>query len=147
MKMVDSSEKKLNVADIAAIALQNTDSKYDPNVGFPAILAELSQPNTKHIQIGNTLFVVHAGENGQGFFKSLNADTARNFYENSMKFCVWAKNKLGMRVLMTQFKDKHIEVLFRAIAKKPPMPGMGYQVFHMDSGETRIVLSLGKQEK
>lgn len=147
MKMVDSSEKKLNVADIAAIALQNTDSKYDPKVGFPAILAELSQPNTEHIQIGNTLFVVHSGENGQGFFKSLNADTARNFYENSMKFCVWAKNKLGMRVLMTQFKDKHIEVLFRAIAKKPPMPGMGYQVFHMKSGETRIVLSLGNQEK
>lgn len=146
MEMVDSSKKKLNVADIASIALQNTKSEYEPKVAFPAILSEMSQPKTQHIQIGNTIFIVHIGENGQGSFKSLNADTARNFYENSLKFCVWARNKLHLYALMTQFKDKHIETLFKAIAKKPPMPGMGYQVFHMKSGETRIVLTLGKQE-
>jgi hypothetical protein len=146
MKMVDSSDRVLNLAEIVAIALQNTASEYDVKVAFPAVLSELTQPKTQFKQIGNTLFVVHAGEKGQGFFKSLNADTARNFYENSMKFCVWAKRDLGMSVLVTQFKDKHIEVLFRAIAKKPPMPGMGYQVLNLDSGETRIVLNLGGKE-
>lgn len=143
MKMVDSSDRVLNLAEIVAIALQNTSSQYDAKVAFPAILSELTQPKTEFKQIGNTLFVVHPGERGQGFFKSLNADTARNFYENSMKFCVWAKRDLGMNTLVTQFKDKHIEVLFKAIAKKPPMPNMGYQVMNMESGETRIVLNLG----
>lgn len=145
MKMVDSSEKQLNTAEIADIALKNTDSGFDPTVGFTAILAELGQPNTKHIQLGNTLFIVHVGNNGQGFFKALNADTARNFYENSMKFCVWAK-KQGLNVLVTEFVEKSIEVLFKAIAKKPPMPGMGYQVFRSKNGATRIALNLGKGE-
>jgi hypothetical protein len=142
MKMVDSSQKKLNVADIASIALENTKSEYPPKVAFPAILAEMSQPNTKHLQLGNTIFILHMGKDGQGFFKALNADTARNFYQNSMKFCVWAKEQ-GMKVIMTQFEEKSIEVLFKAIAKKPPMPDMGYQAMHMKSGETRIVLNLG----
>lgn len=145
MKMVDSAKEKLNVADIAAIALQNTKSEFSPKVAFPAILAEMSQPNTKHLQLGNTIFILHMGDNGQGFFKALNADTARNFYENSMKFCVWAKQQ-GMRVIMTQFTEKSIETLFKAISKKPPMPGMGYQVLHMKGGETRIVLNLGKEQ-
>lgn len=142
MKMVDSSKQQLNVAEIALIALENTDSEYEPKVALPAILAELSQPKTKYLQLGNTLFILHMGENGQGFFKALNADTARNFYENSMKFCVWAKEQ-GMRVLVTEFKDQPIETLFKAIAKKPPMPGMGYQVFRSKSGVTRIALNLG----
>jgi hypothetical protein len=146
MKMVDSSEKELNVADIATIALQNTNSQYDPMVGFPAILTELNQPNTKYTQIGNTLFIVHMGEGGKGFFKALNADTARNFYQNSMKFCVWAKKELKLNVLVTEFKDSNIETLFKAIAKKPPMPGMGYQVFRSKSGDTRIALNLGQGE-
>jgi hypothetical protein len=146
MKMVDSSEKKLNLADIAAIALQNTDSQYDPKVGFPAILTEMNQPNTKYSQIGNTVFIVHMGEGGKGFFKALNADTARNFYQNSLKFCVWAKKELKLNMLVTEFKDSSIETLFKAIAKKPPMPGMGYQTFRSKNGQTRIALNLGQGE-
>lgn len=146
MKMVDSSEKELNVAEIATIALQNTDSQYDPKVGFPAILTELNQPNTKYTQIGNTLFIVHMGEGGKGFFKALNADTARNFYQNSMEFCVWAKKELKLNLLVTEFKEATLETLFKAIAKKPPMPGMGYQVFRSKNGVTRIALNLGQGE-
>lgn len=143
-QMIDSRKQQLNSADIVTIALHNTQSKYPPQVAYPAVLAEMSQPNTQVKQIGNTMFVVHMGDNGQGFFKALNADSARNFLENSKAFCIWAKKELGMNLLVTEFEDPAIEVLFKMIARNPPFPGMGYQAFHMKSGATRIALNLGK---
>lgn len=143
-QMIDSRQKQLNSADIVTIALANTESEYPPEVAFPAILSEMSQPDTEVKQIGNTIFVVHTGKDGQGFFKALNADTAQNFLSNSKAFCIWAKKELHLRVLVTEFEDQAIEKLFQLIARNPPMPGMGYQVFHMRSGATRIVLGLGK---
>lgn len=143
-QMIDSRKQQLNSAEIVTIALHNTKSQYAPEVAYPAVLAEMSQPNTKVKQIGNTMFVVHMGDDGNGFFKALNADTAPNFLRNSIAFCAWAKNSLGMKNLVTEFTEKSIEVLFRTIAKNPPFPDMGYQVFHMKSGATRIVLGLGK---
>ena len=143
MAMVDSRERKLNSAEIAHIALEHTRSKHSPEVAFPAILTEMSQPNTDVKQLGNTIFILHKGDKGQGFFKALNADKARNFVENSRQYVVYAK-KLGMNMLVTEFEDPAISTLFHAISKKPPMPGMGFKEYKLKSGGRRIVLNLGQ---
>ena len=114
------------------------------NVVLPAITAELSHPNVYTRQIGNTVFEVMPGKDGKGFFKAFNADVSKNFVDNSKRFVIWAKEELGMKLLVTQFKGPEIQTLFKIISQDPPMEGMGYQVFHMNSGDTRIVLKLGE---
>jgi hypothetical protein len=142
MAMVDSKEKKLDFAQIAAIAMKNTHSNVPDRLAMPAILTEVTQPNTDVKQIGNTVFILHKGKNGQAFFKALNADKARNFVENSKQYVVYAK-KIGMNMLVTEFDDPAISTLFHAISKKPPMPGMGFKEYKLKSGGRRIVLNLG----
>jgi hypothetical protein len=143
MAMVDSKEKKLDFAQIAAIAMKNTHSNVPDRLAMPAILTEVTQPNTDVKQIGNTVFILHKGKNGQAFFKALNADKARNFVENSKQYVVYAK-KIGMNMLVTEFDDPAISTLFHAISKKPPMPGMGFKEYKLKSGGRRIVLNLGQ---
>ena len=143
MAMVDSKEKKLDFAQIAAIAMKNTHSNVPNRMAMPAILTEVTQPNTDVKQMGNTVFILHKGKNGQGFFKALNADKARNFVENSKQYVVYAK-KIGMNMLVTEFDDPAISTLFHAISKKPPMPGMGFKEYKLKSGGRRIVLNLGQ---
>lgn len=142
-KMIDSNKQKLDFAQIATIALENTRSQYPVKAAMPAILTEVTQPNTDVKQMGNTVFILHEGEDGQAFFKALNADTPRNFLQNSRKYVVYAKNELGLDVLVTEFTDPAISTLFHAISKSPPMPGMGFKEYKTDNGGFRIVLNLG----
>ena len=142
-QMVDSRREKLNSAEIVTIALENTRSPYPVNKALPAILTEMAQPNTDVKQMGNTMFVLHKGDNGQGVFKALNADIPQNFLDNSRKYVVYAKQNLGMNVLVTEFQDPAISTLFHVIARNPPMENMGFQEFKTSSGGKRIVLNLG----
>jgi hypothetical protein len=143
-QMVDSRRQKLNSAEIVTIALENTRSPYPVNKALPAILTEMAQPNTDVKQMGNTMFVLHKGDNGQGFFKALNADVPQNFLANSIKYVVYAKKDLRMNVLVTEFQDPAISTLFHAISRNPPMEGMGFQEFKTSNGGFRIVLNLGQ---
>jgi len=142
-KMIDSNKQKLDFAEIAAIAFENTRLTVPKKFAMTGVLSEVNQPNTDVKQIGNTVFILHKGENGQGFFKALNADTAANFVAHSKKYVVYAK-KMGMNMLVTEFEDSAISKLFHAIAKAPPMPGMGFKEYKKDNGGFRIVLNLGK---
>ena len=142
--LVDSQQRDLNPFEIVTIGLENMKTKYPLQVALPAVMTEINQPNAKTQKIGNTLFVVLTGENGQGFFKAFNADTPINYVENGKHFCVWAKEELGMHMLVTEFEDPAISKLFHIIAKNPPMEGMGFKEYKMTSGETRIVLNLGE---
>ncbi len=141
---VDSKKRQLNTGQIVGIFLANHKQPQPAEVMMPAILDELNQPSAKVKQIGNTLFEVHVGEKGQGFFKAFNADTGVNFYENSKLFCVWAHRLLGLKILVTEFNDPSLERLFKLISMNPPMPGMGYQIFRSEDGRTRIALKLGE---
>jgi hypothetical protein len=141
---IDSKKQKLDTGQIIGIFLQNNKQPHSPEVMMPAILDELSQPNTEVKQFGNTLFEVHKGKDGQGFFKAFNADTGANFVENSKVFAVWAKRVLGLKILVTEYSDESLDRLFKLIAFNPPMPGMGYQVFRAKDGKTtRVALNLG----
>jgi hypothetical protein len=141
--MVNSKDKKLNSAEIIMIALESTKSKYPPKVAYPAIITEMTQPNTDVKQLGNTMFILHRADEDQAFFKALNADVAQNFLDNSKKYVVYAKKELGLKILVTQFTDPAISTLFHMIAKNPPMPNMGFTEYETTSGENRIVLNLG----
>jgi hypothetical protein len=143
-QMVDSRQQKLDFAEIAVIALENTRSPAPKGFGLPAILTEVNQPNTDVKQMGNTVFILHAGDNGQGFFKALNADVPQNFLDNSRKYVVYAKQNLGMNVLVTEFQDQAISTLFHAISRNPPMEGMGFKEYKTSNGGYRIVLNLGQ---
>jgi hypothetical protein len=158
MELVDSKQKRLNSFEIISIFLSNTGfysmpvggsgSKMSPEVAMPAIIAEFKQPNTEFVRLGNTIYILHKGKDGKGFFKAYNADTPRNFLENSRKFCVIAFRKFKMDYLVTEFQGQGIERLFYAISKNPPLPGMGYKVYKgQKTGTTRIVLKLGDRKK
>ena len=142
-KMIDSNKQKLDFAQIVVIALENTRSNFPIKAALPAILTEATQPNTDVKQMGNTVFILHEGKDGQAIFKALNADTPRNFLQNSRKYVVYAKNELGLDVLITEFSDPAISTLFHAISKSPPMPGMGFKEYKTAKGAYRIVLNLG----
>lgn len=141
--MVDSKTKKLDPATIVVTALENTKSEYPPQVALPAVMTEMNQPNTEVKQLGNTLFILHKGKGEEAFFKALNADTARNFVESSREFVTYARKKLGIKLLVTEFTDPAISTLFAAISKNPPMPNMGYEEYKTTDGSFRIVLNLG----
>jgi hypothetical protein len=145
--MVDSRQKELNPFEIVTIAIQHMGNDYPMEVVMPAISTELNQPNSRSKKIGNTLFSVLVGKDklaDQGFFKAFNADIPPNFVKNSKEFCVWAKDELGMNLLVTEFQGKEISQLFQIIARNPPLEGMGYTEYETDDGGTRIVLSLGE---
>ncbi|UOF78445.1 hypothetical protein [Caudoviricetes sp.] len=146
MEFVDSKKQKLNIGQIIPIFLRNTDQHKNPAIMVPAILSELSQPSVKTRQIGNTVFELITGKQGddQAFFKAFNADTADNFVENSKQFVVWARRVAGLKILVTEFQDPALTQLFKVISMNPPMPKMGYKVYKTQNGGTRIVLNLGE---
>lgn len=139
----NSKQVKLNSAGIVADWLQNNSQQHPPQVMLAGILKELSEPTVQTKQIGNTLFEVIMGKNDQAFFKAFNADTGPNFVDNSKQFCVWARRVLNIKTLVTEFSDPSLERLFKIISMNPPIPGMGYQVFHTSNGSIRIALNLG----
>ena len=142
--LVDSHERDLNPFEIVTIGLQNMKTKYPLEVALPAVMTEMNQPNAKTEKIGNTFFLVLTGKDGQGFFKAFNADTPANYVENGKEFCLWAKEELGMHMLVTEFEDPVISKLFHIIAQDPPMDGMGFKEYKLSNGDHRIVLNLGE---
>jgi len=68
-QMTDSAKQTLNTADIIMAALKNTKSKIPPKLAYPAIMAEMSQPNTDVKQLGNTIFVLHRVDEDRAFLK------------------------------------------------------------------------------
>jgi hypothetical protein len=141
---VDSKQKILNIGQILGLWLKNNPNQpYPPKVMLPAILTELSHEGVETKQIGNTLFEIIDGKEGEAFFKAFNADTGKNFVENSKLFTVYAKTVLKIRKLVTEFTDPTISQLFKIIAMNPPMPNMNYQERKTPSGSTVIHLNLG----
>jgi hypothetical protein len=142
MKTVDSKKQKLNIADIVMHDSETSKSDVPMQQLIPALIQELNNPNCASRQIGNSLFILHKGEDGKGFFRGLNADTAENYIDNIREFLIWAKEDLGMTFLMTQFKGQEIARITKYFKKHPPIPGMQHVMFNMSNGETRLVLLL-----
>jgi hypothetical protein len=147
MEMVDSKQQKLKGEQIIEIAAANT------KVGRPMkqvkemLTVEFKMPNVWKMQEGNTIFIVHKTKyEGYGFFRALNADTARNFIDNGRAFCD-AAYKVGFDVVVTQFNEPSLLGIFKVISRNPVQEGMGYQAQKTKDGGLQVTLVLGPKRE
>jgi hypothetical protein len=141
--LVDSTQQMLKVPQILGIAAQTTGSNRPLKEAIQMLSVELSLPNIWKCREGNTLFIVHKTTHpGVGYFRALNADTARNYLENSRKFAD-AAYAIGFNVLVTQFQDPSILNIFKIISRNPVREGMGYKAHKTNDGGYQVTLQLG----
>jgi hypothetical protein len=143
-QMVDSQQQELSVEDIIGIAGMNTGAEVEPQRLVEMINAELQMPNTLFLREGNTLFIIHKAEPGVGYFRALNADTARNFLENGRTFML-ACHKMGFDTMATKFDDPTILSVFRYVSQNPPVEGMGYNVRKTNDGGFYVTVNTGQR--
>lgn len=145
--VVDSKHQMLETEEIINIAAQETGSPYSPEQTLASVMAECNEGGAILMREGNTLFVINKSPKDPsiGLFRALNADTARNYIQNSIVF-VEAAAAAGFRVLVTTFYDPSILSIFKYISRNPPLPNMGYAV-QKSTGQAgegyRVTLSLG----
>ena len=139
--LVDSKKKQLTDNAIVMIAAQETKSPHPASTVYAALVKEMNMPGTSLVRDGNTLFIIHVGEGRTGIFRALNADTARNYLENSYAF-IQGAYKMGFDVLVSEFEDPTIFNIFKAISRNPPQEGMGYRAERTDKG-FRVTVKLG----
>ena len=139
--LVNSKEKQLGEQAILMIAAQETKSKYSAAQVYVALIKEMNLRGTSTYKAGNTLFIMHHAKGRVGTFRALNADTARNYLENSYEF-IQAAYKMGFDTLMTTFEDPTIINIFKAISRNPPQEGMGYKAEKLEGGY-RVTVKLG----
>lgn len=139
--LVDSKKKELGVEAILMIAAQETKSPHPASTIYAAMVKEMNMPGTSIVRDGNTLFVIHVSEGRVGFFRALNADTARNYLESSYAF-IQGAYKMGFDTLVSEFEDPTIMNIFKAISRNPPQEGMGYKAERTKRG-FRVTVKLG----
>lgn len=145
---VDSKEHKLSQLEIIKTALEETNSPYTTQQGIAAVTAEAYSPNTIVMREGNTLFFINFDPNDKtrGMFRALNADTPRNYLDNSMEF-IRAAGMAGFKTLVSQFSDPALIHIFKYISRNPPFPGMGYAVQHDPEKDIyQATVSLGQAQ-
>ena len=143
--LVDSKTQMLDPVKIIEIAIEETKSQYSQEQGVASVIAESQTPNTMIMREGNTLFIINYDptDKSRGMFRALNADTGRNYLENSRTF-IKAAGMAGFRTMVVQFQDPTILNIFRYIYRDPPLPGMGYAVQYDESkGLYQVTINLG----
>lgn len=147
--LVDSRKEKLDQMAIIKEALSQTKSPYTLEQGIAAIVAEGRAPNSICIRNGNTIFMINYDpkDKRNGVFRALNADVPSQYIKNSVDF-IKAAGMMGMKILVTDFKDETVASIFKYIARNPPFPKMGYQIFRLkDDKGFRAVINLGHAKK
>jgi hypothetical protein len=139
--LVDSNKKKLGEQAILMIAAQETKSPHPASAIYAAMVKEMNMPGVTVVREGNTIFIIHVAEGRVGFFRALNADTARNYLESSYAF-IQAAYKMGFDTLVSDFEDPTIMNIFKAISRNPPQEGMGYKAERTKRG-FRVTVKLG----
>ena len=143
--MVDSKQQKLNTFEIVHTALVDAGDTTTPMPAqLAGIITELSQPNAKVKQFGNTIFVAHMAPDNKAFVRAFNADTAANFVANMKMFCVYAYDELGLDVIVIPgMEDPNLVRLLKAVMQDPPYQGMGYQLSPRTDGKVLAVATIG----
>jgi hypothetical protein len=131
--LIDSKQKMLDVDALLMIAAKETNSPYPPATSYAAIVKEMNIKGTSSYRNGNTIFILHHAKGRIGTFRALNADTAKNYLENSKDF-IKAAYDLGFDILYTKFSDARLLNLFKMISKNPPRQEMGYKVNKLKDG-------------
>lgn len=142
--VVDSKHQELSNEEIIQIAAQETGSQYSPEQVTASIMAECHEGGAIMMREGNTLFLIHKSpkDPSVGVFRALNADTAKNYLQNSIVF-IEAASAAGFKTLVATFHDESLLSIFKYISRNPPFPGMGYAVQKTQSGGFRVTVNLG----
>ena len=139
--LTDSKKKELSSEAVLMIAAQQTKSKYSAEQVYASLVKEMNMEGTSVYREGNTVFLMHHAKGRIGTFRALNADTARNYLENSYQF-IQDAYKMGFDVLVSEFEDPTIMNIFKAISRNPPQEGMGYRAEKTNKG-FRVTVKLG----
>jgi hypothetical protein len=139
--LTDSKKKKLSSDAVLMIAAQQTKSPYSPEQVYAALVKEMNMEGTSTYREGNTVFLMHHAKGRIGTFRALNADTARNYLDNSYTFIKDAYD-MGFDILVSDFQDPTIMNLFKGISRNPPREGMGYRAERTKDG-FRVTVKLG----
>jgi hypothetical protein len=139
--LTDSKKKELSVESVLMIAAQQTKSKYSAEQVYASLVKEMNMEGTSVYRQGNTLFLMHHAKGRVGIFRALNADTARNYLDNSYQF-IQDAYKMGFDILVSDFQDPTIMNIFKGISRNPPQEGMGYRAERTENG-FRVTVKLG----
>ena len=139
--LTDSKKKKLSSDAVLMIAAQQTKSKYSAEQVYAALVKEMNMEGTSTYRKGNTVFLMHHAKGRVGTFRALNADTARNYLDNSYTF-IQDAYKMGFDILVSDFQDPTIMNIFKGISRNPPQEGMGYRAERTQNG-FRVTVKLG----
>ena len=148
MPITDSRQTMLDPVDVIRTAVSETKSKYSPDQAVVALSAEMNSPNAIAMREGNTIYIIHylPEQRNQGMFRVLNADTARNYLNNTQQF-LKAARKAGFQVLVVQFETAEPLTLFKKIMRNPPFPGMGYTIQKSKKGQYTATINMGSTAK
>lgn len=147
--VIDSKHQKLDNDEIISIAAQDTGSPYSPEQVKASLVAETHEAGAIIMRQGNTLFVVHKNPNQptEAFFRALNADTARNFIDNTAMF-IKAIHSTGIQKLITQFENPTLLNVVNALVRNKPIPTMQLpEISKVDEDTTQVIVDLGKKSK
>jgi hypothetical protein len=139
--LVDSKKKELSSEAVLMIAAQQTKSKYSAEQVYASLVKEMNMEGTSTYREGNTVFLMHHAKGRVGIFRALNADTARNYLDNSYQF-IQDAYKMGFDILVSDFEDPTIMNIFKGISRNPPQEGMGYRAERTQNG-FRVTVKLG----
>lgn len=149
MAYTNSKEKKLGIPEIITHALTEM-KKAGGLEGVPiqaamlAVVREGSMEGTTVEQIGNTVFISHySPEKTEVAMRAMNADTARNYLENSIQY-VQALANSGVVRMTSDFSDKRILQLFKAIANRPEFSRWGMKIMRLQDGQMRAYVVMNK---
>jgi len=139
--LTDSKKKELSIDALLMVAAQQTKSPYPAQAVYAALVKEMNLEGTSTYREGNTLFIMHHAKGRVGIFRALNADTARNYLDNSYTFIKDAYD-MGFDTLVSDFEDPTIMNIFKGISRNPPREGMGYRAERTKNG-FRVTVKLG----
>jgi hypothetical protein len=145
-QMVDSQQEELSVEDIIGIDGMNTGSDMFYGNLVEQVSQELQNPNSLFIRQGNTLFIIQKTQSRMGDFRTINADTKNNFFENSRMF-IEACYKMGFDVMETQVVDPSMLQVFRYISDNPPNPEIAYEVQQSEDGAFNVIIQCGPRRE
>lgn len=145
--IVDSKQEQLTLPNIVKFGSENIKSnEYSYKQIYVALMKELTMPSSLAINEGNTVFIVHKSDSDPrvATIRAINADTARNYLENSKVIASELYNNYGIDIIVSQFDDPSLLNIWKYVAKDKPAD-MGYKVQKTQDGGFQVTAQLGKR--
>ena len=150
MEMVNSKQKLLEMPTIVAMAASNVGTGKVPMASALASVAkEGTLPSADYVQIGNTVFLGHRGEDknkNQMVGRAFNADIARNYIKNIVQYLEYLQNK-GITHYSSQFKGQNVFNILQIVKKLFEGTNTDFMIARTkQEGTYRLMIRFGKKQ-